>query len=282
MKREREEDAHPLAGRSMLVTRPEEGASRMSETLERLGAHVWVAPLIEIGEPEDWAPLDTAIRGLASYHSIVFTSANGPKYLARRFGALGVAPGAIPPAVSLFAIGPATAAAVEAHLGRTPDGVAEKHTAEGVVALLKGAEVAGRRVLLPRAQQGRNLVPEELEKMGALVDDVAVYRTTAAGADALRGVWGALEGGKIDMLTFTSSSACEGFVRAAGVERAREWLARSRVASIGPATSATARRWGIAVDVEAAESTIPGLARAIVSFYRVAAGNPQKRGSETT
>ena len=261
-------DGRPLAGKCILVTRPEEGASRMGEMLADLGACVRLAPIIEIREPEDWTPVDAAIRALDKYGWIIFTSPNGPKFLEKRLANLGVSPGSIPKETSVLAVGPVTVAAVENFLGRAPDKVAEKYVAEGVVALFEGQDMAGERVLLPRAKEGRDAIPQALLKMGASVDDVAVYRTTPLGREALRDVWGELEAGKIDMLTFTSSSALDGFMVAAGEETAKGWMRRARVASIGPATTATARKWDVRPDVEAAESTIPDMARAIVSFYR--------------
>ncbi len=270
-------DARPLAGKRILVTRPEEGASRMGEMLAKLGACVRLAPMIRIAAPQDWAPADVAVRALDAYQWMIFTSANGPKYLAKRFRTLGVPPEAIPAGTSILALGPATAAAVEKYLGRTPQKVAGKYVAEGVVDLFKGEDMAGERVLLARAKEGRDAIPKALLKMGAVVDDVAVYRTTPLGREALSEVWGELEARKIDMLTFTSSSALDGFMRAAGEQTAKEWMKRARVASIGPATTATARRWGVAPDVEAAESTIPGMAQAIVAYY----GKP-KRGKQAS
>ena len=264
--------ARPLAGKTILVTRPEEGASRMGGMLADLGACVRLAPMIRIMAPQDWAPADAALRTLDAYQWIIFTSANGPKYLAKRMGDMGVVPEESSRETSILALGPATAAAVEKYLGRTPQKVAGKYVAEGVVDLFKGEDMTGERVLLARAKEGRDAIPKVLLKMGAVVDDVAVYRTTPLGREALREVWGELEAGKIDMLTFTSSSAFDGFMRAAGEENARRWIQRVRIASIGPVTTATACTWGVAPDVEAAESTIPGMARAIVSYY----GKPER------
>ena len=270
-------DARPLAGKTILVTRPEEGAARMGGMLADLGAYVRLAPMIRISDPQDWALADAAVRALDAYQWMIFTSANGPKYLAKRMGDVGVVPEVVSGETSILALGPATAAAVEKYLGRTPQKVAGKYVAEGVVALFKGEDMTGERVLLARAEEGRDAIPKALLKMGAVVDDVAVYRTTPLGREALSEVWGELEAGKIDMLTFTSSSALDGFMRAAGEENARRWIQRARVASIGPATTATAREWGVAPDVEAAESTIPGMARAIVAYY----GKP-KRGEHAS
>ncbi len=260
--------ARPLLGRRILITRPKEGASRMGEMLADLGACVRAAPIIQIGEPDDWGPLDATIHALEGYAWIIFTSANGPRYLSLRLEKLGIGPEVIPEKASLLAIGPATASSVKKYLGRTPDRVAKEYAAEGVVALLAAEKVARARVLLPRAKEGRDAIPRMLLELGAVVDDVAAYQTTPLGREALREVWGELEVGKMDMLTFTSSSALTGFVRAAGEGRAKMWIEHTKVASIGPATTRTAREWGIEPDLEAAESTISGMARAIVSFYR--------------
>ena len=268
-------DARPLAGRTILVTRPEAGASRMGELLEDLGACVRLAPMIRITAPADWASVDASIRALDLYQWIIFTSANGAKYLAKRLSDLGVAPETISRESLILAIGPATAVAVEAHLGRIPDRLAGKYAAEGVIELFEGEKVAGKRILLSRAKEGRDAIPKALAGMGATVDDVAVYRTTPLGREALRDVWGELETGKMDMLAFTSSSAFDGFMKAAGEETAKKWMTRARVASIGPATTAAVRKWGFVPDVEAAESTILGMVRAIASYYR----KPERGGS---
>lgn len=271
-------DARPLAGRRILVTRPGKGAARMGETLEGLGARAVIAPTIRICGPEDWAPLDAAIREIQAYDWVIFTSANSPKYLAKRLKSLGVGPEALPAKTPLLAIGPATAAAMERHLRRAPSKVAKKYEAEGVVALLEGEKMAGRRVLLPRAQEGRDAIPRALLEMGALVDDAPAYRTTPVGREALRDAFGEIEARKIDMLTFASPSALNAFVRAAGEERARKWMRRARVASIGPATTAAARKWDVAPDVEAVESTISGMTCAIISFYRESERGERRAG----
>ena len=153
----------------------------MGEMLADLGACVRLAPIIEIREPEDWTPVDAAIRALDKYGWIIFTSPNGPKFLEKRFDDLGVSPESIPKETSVLAVGPVTAAAVEIFLGRAPDKVAEKYVAEGVVALFEGQDMAGERVLLPRAKEGRDAIPQALLKMGAILDDVAVYETTPLG-----------------------------------------------------------------------------------------------------
>ena len=163
----RDRDGRPLAGKRILVTRPEEGASRMGEMLADLGACVRLAPIIEIREPEDWTPVDAAIRALDKYQWIIFTSPNGPKFLEKRLDDLGVAPEVISIKTSILAVGPATAAAVEKFLGRAPDKVAEKYVAEGVVALFEGRGYGGRtRFAAPGERGARRRAQSALEDGG--------------------------------------------------------------------------------------------------------------------
>ena len=111
--------ARPLEGRRILITRPREKAARMGEMFDALGAQVRIAPTIQIREPDDWAPLDEAIRSIGRYDWIIFTSANGPKYFAGRLDSLGIGrEEGMPARASLLAIGPATADAVARHFGK--------------------------------------------------------------------------------------------------------------------------------------------------------------------
>ena len=128
----------------------------MGGMLADLGACVRLAPMIQIADPQDWAPADAAVRTLDAYQWMVFTSANGPKYLAKRMGDMGVVPEVISGETSILALGPATAAAVEKYLGRTPQKVAGKYVAEGVVDLFEGEDMTGERVFAgPRERRER-------------------------------------------------------------------------------------------------------------------------------
>jgi uroporphyrinogen III methyltransferase/synthase len=147
--------------------------------------------------------------------------------------------------------------------------VATDHRAEGLIAALRDAGVAGARVLLPRAAGAREILPRELERLGATVEEVVTYRSgrPSTSVAILRA---ALDAGPLDAVAFTSSSTVRGFLALlgeAGIDRegrARA-LAGTRIACIGPITAATAREEGLAVDVVPDSYTVPALAEAIIA-----------------
>lgn len=164
----------------------------------------------------------------------------------------------------MAAIGPATAAALQEH-GVRPDVVPARYIAEAVVeAVVAAGELAGRRVLLPRAQGAREVLPDELRARCAEVTEVEAYRSIgdARAAGELRA---SLARGQIDAVTFTSSSTVRHFVEAVGTD-----LGGAAVACIGPVTAECARTSGLGVDVVATEYTIPGLAAALQAYFGAA------------
>jgi uroporphyrinogen-III synthase len=129
--------------------------------------------------------------------------------------------------------------------------------------LSERGDLAGKRVLLPRAADARDVLPEGLRALGARVDEIAIYKSVMDG-DGAADVTARLRQGEVDVITLTSSSTAQFFVAAVGAEAARI----AAVASIGPITSGTARTLGLRVGVEAAEATIAGLVDAVVRFCR--------------
>jgi uroporphyrinogen III methyltransferase/synthase len=247
----------PLRGRTVMVTRPRAQAGEMARDLERLGARVILFPTIRIEDPDDAGPLREAVGYAESFDWIVFTSVNGVDRFWAELRAQGGDTRRLA-GVSICAIGPATAAAIELE-GATPDVVPVDFVAEGVVAALAGeADLAGARILLPRAQVARAVLPEALRQHGAEVLEVAAYRTVPDGAEADR-ARAAIDGQDVDVITFTSSSTVRSYVQLLGAR-----TGGAVVASIGPITSDTAREVGLDVDVEAAEYTVPALIDAIV------------------
>lgn len=256
--------SHPLEGRRVVVTRPRAQASALIEGLEALGAEVVVFPTIRIVPAADPEPLRAAAAAADSFDWIVFTSANGVGAFYGAVRELAREPHELRPAIC--AIGPATAAAVEAEGGR-PDVVPEEYVGESLVPAMESRSgVRGARVLLPRAEVARAVVPEELRAAGAEVLDVPAYRTVLDGSGAPL-VRAALSAGEIDLLTFTASSTVRNFVELVGTE-----IGAARVACIGPITAATAREVGLPVDVEATEYTVAGLLEAIASVARSEGG----------
>jgi uroporphyrinogen III methyltransferase / synthase len=258
-------ESRPLQGKRVVVTRPREQADEFIDRLEELGAEVVPFATIRIVDPPEPAALREAARAAGDYDWIVFTSVNG---VTRFWEALREEGGDTRDlgGVSICAIGPATAAAIERE-GAAADLVPSDHVAEAVVeAIIAQGDPDGKRILLPRALEARSVLPDSLRALGAEVDDVAAYRAEidAAGSDAVKR---RLAAGEIDVITFTASSTVRNFVAAVGNE-----TGRATVASIGPITSATARELGLSVAVEAAEYTVPGLVEAMLRHFGEGSG----------
>jgi uroporphyrinogen III methyltransferase/synthase len=254
----------PLFGRHVLVTRPREQAGETARRLEELGAGVLLLPAVRIGEPSDWGPADRALAALRGYDWLVFTSANGVHALMRRLLASGHDVRALG-GVRLAAIGPATADALRGyHL--LPDLVPPVYTSEGLAEALKG-RAAGRRVLLARADRGRDLLRQELAAV-ADVEQVTVYSQSDAAewdAEVLR----RLRKGPLDFVTLTSANVARAF---AGVldeaSRARIESGAVRLVTISGVTSEAVRGLGLPVAAEAPEATAAGVTDALVALAR--------------
>jgi len=248
----------PLFGRRIVVTRARGQADALSSRLLELGADAIEMPTIEIVPAADYGPLDRAIGELASYDWLIFTSANGVRYFMERLDWSAADLRQL--RAKICAIGPATRAAVEA-LHLKVDLMGKEYVAEGLLAAFAAHDLAGRRVLLPRAAVARDLVPEELRRRGAQVDVVEAYRTVVPESAAARAA--EVLAGKPHCITFTSSSTVQNFVAAAGAAA----LEGVDVVSIGPVTTKTARGLGIEVSAEAKVFTVDGLVEAVLGLY---------------
>jgi len=255
----------PLSGRVILVTRAREQAGAFAALLEAAGARVMLVPTIAIEPPDSWAPLDAAL--VEEHDWVVFTSVNGVAMVRRRVEATGRGR-ALLERSRLAAIGPATAAALR-EWGLTTEVVPGEYVAEGLLDRLRPLVAPGARVLLPRAAETRDVLVRELTAHGAHVTEVAVYRTRAATehAAALRE---ALADGRVDVVTFTSSSTVRSFCALFGGAELPRLLRGVTVACIGPITRATAESRGLATQIVPEDYTIPALARAIVTHFEPA------------
>lgn len=259
----------PLFGRRIVVTRPRHQAAELGDLLERDGAEVISLPTIEIAAPESMAPLDAAIERATEFDWVIFTSANGVRVFFERLQTLQRDIRAWHRA-RLAAIGPQTARALRA-FGVQVEVIPADFRAEGLLDSLAVESLAGQRVLLPRAGGAREILPDELRRRGALVEEVVTYVSRApATAEADFATW--LDRG-VDVVTFTSSSTVEQFARILG-PRLPEAVRSTTFASIGPVTTATARRLDIPIAIEPEAYTMPALAEAIVRHFR---GRPPRR-----
>ena len=254
----------PLAGKRILITRARDQSGDFAVRLRQLGAEVVEFPTIEIVPPIRWEGVDHAIDQLPSYDWIIFTSANGIKFFWQRLSERRK-PHRLPSSLKVCAIGPATAD----QLGEkriSVDYMPKEFIAE---AILKGFEkmaIGGKRILLARAKKARDVLPKGLRSMGAEVEVVEVYRTIRprGGSRKLKKL---LEEGKIDLITFTSSSTVNHFGELLKKEDLRTLLKGTAIACIGPVTARTAREWGLKVRIQPKQYTIPGLTNAIAGFF---------------
>ncbi len=253
----------PLAGRRVAVTRAREQAVELVRELEALGAEVVAAPTIRIARLVDLTALRAALTRDPPYDWIVFTSQNAVHAVCDQLPEWDLAPRDVARA-AVAAIGPATAEALVRH-GVVPDLVPDRFVAEAVVTSLAArGDVRGKTILLPRAREARDALPDGLRVLGAVVDVIPVYQTICETGDG-SGLAAELLAGRIDLVTFTSSSTVRGFVDLVGRPAAAS--GRFAAAVIGPVTAGTARELGITVAIEALDYTVPGLVAAIVRYY---------------
>ena len=254
-------ETKPLFGRGIVITRPEAQAEELSELLRARGARVIYFPVIRIAPPESWEELDGAIDRLESYRWIIFTSANGVAFFFRRLRERGRDIRDLK-GIRIATIGPATASAVET-LGIRVDLVPEVFISEGVVKAFAGEDLRGRRVLLPRAEQARDVIPEGLAKMGADVDVATAYRTVRSDRNAAE-LESFLAEDKVDVITFTSPSTVANFLGIMGPDF--HLPSKVRIACIGPVTETAARGAGLPVDILQERYTIPGLVETLTEY----------------
>jgi uroporphyrinogen III methyltransferase / synthase len=258
-------ETKPLFGKRIVLTRAQEQAREFSRLLAAYGAEPVEVPTIQIVPPASWQAIDDAMTRLTTYQWLVFTSVNGVKPFMDRLHAAGKDTRALAH-LRLCAIGPRTAQQLETY-GVTPDAVPAEFQAEGVIAALAHEGIRGARILIPRAEVAREMLPEQLREMGAMVDVIPVYRTIAPAVD-VASLTQQLHAGQIAAVTFTSSSTVRNFVELfGGRDAVRPLLAQVVIACIGPITACTAKEYGLTTTVMPAENTVPALAEAIMRHF---------------
>jgi uroporphyrinogen III methyltransferase / synthase len=247
-------ERRPLHGRKVVVTRARAQASGMARTLEALGAEVVELPAIRIEPLLGSAEVRAAAESLHTYALVCVTSPNGARLLFEAMDATGRDARALAQA-QVAAIGPGTARALRER-GIAADIVPEKFVAEALVEALAEVPVEGKPVLVARAAEARDVLPDALRERGAQVDVVALYRTvreSPSDAEVERAM-------EADYVTFTSSSTVKNFLE---VTEGRV-ATGARLASIGPVTSETMRAAGLEVHVEASRHDPDGLVQALL------------------
>ncbi len=255
-----------LIGKKILITRAREQSGEFTARLNQLGAEVVEFPTIEIVPPSNWKALDQAIDQMTFYDWIIFTSANGVHFFLQRLKEKGKTRRSLS-GIKVCAIGPATAKQLKKE-GIRVNFIPKEFIAEAILHGFKKMGIEGKRILLARAKEARDVLPQGLRKMGTEVDIVEVYRTIKprGGARRLRRL---LEGKKIDMITFTSSSTVTHFVELLKGTDLKKILKDLAIACIGPITAQTATERGIKVHLQPEQYTIPSLTKAIADYFSV-------------
>jgi uroporphyrinogen III methyltransferase/synthase len=270
----------PLLGQKVIVTRPRESAHALSNRLRGLGAQPIEIPTISIEPLHDYSELDRFLENLNAYDWIIFTSMNGVKYFFEHILSVDLADSkknkdyiTSTKNIKIAAIGPATASALQ-EKGIKADFIPKKYLASEIGKEI--GNVRGKKILLPRADIASKVLTETLREKGAVVDEIAVYRTVPNAEFGIQSgeVIKILENGEVDWITFTSASALHSFTTLIGGE---DFAVHSpitnyqlpmnvRVACIGPVTAKACQKAEIPVQVIAEEHTIQGLVKDMVKW----------------
>jgi len=260
--------SQPLAHRTVVVACSAKKMDALVGGIQALGGRAISFPVIEVREIEDNKPLDLAIASLREYAWIIFTSAYAVRFFFNRLNLAGInlVSDRIP---KICAIGPATAREVQ-QAGYKVELIPDKFVAEGLIEALEKYHgglkaIAGSRILLPRAKEAREVLPEALAAAGIFVDAIPCYETICAGP--VPEILHNLRSSKPDMIVFTSSSAIRNFVEILGKEDGIRLLLESAVAVLGPVTGSTAESLGKRVEVMPRENTTASLLEAIREYY---------------
>jgi uroporphyrinogen-III synthase len=254
-----------LNGRRIVITRAREQASDLVRALQEHGAQAVITPVIRIQPLDNLGALRAALTGLSAYRWVVFTSQNAVQIVFDRLVAWGLTPRVFS-STAVAAIGTATADALTLR-GVVPGLVPDEFVAEALADALiqkSGGTLTGARVLIPTAEDARDVLAEGLRGHGATVENIAVYRTVPVQSD-LSGLAKEIGRGRIDAVTFTSSSTVRSFVDLVG--RPAATSGRFVAATIGPITADTARELGLRDIIEAEPHTIRGLVESLARRF---------------
>lgn len=258
-------ESKPLFGKRIVVTRALEQAGDFTRLLEKQGAEPLSFPTIKTTAPTDLKPLDRAIARLSSYDWAIFTSVNGVKYFFERLSKLGKDLRDLK-GVKICAIGPMTAKAITA-LRIKVDLTPKEFKAEAIIASLGKRRINGKRFLLARAMEAREILPVEIKRLGGKIDVVPSYKTIRPTKEAGE-LKERLRQGSVDMITFTSASTVTNFMRNFKKAEAATLLKGVSIACIGPITADTAKGCGLTVDIMPKDYTIPALAEAMAIYFK--------------
>lgn len=255
-------ETKPLFGKGIVITRPEAQTEEFLNLLHGEGARAYLFPTIQIAPPADFQDLDQALQHITDYHWLIFTSANAVRFFFQR---LNGSPKDLRDlkGILLCTIGPTTAREVEKY-GVKVDLVPDTFTSEGILEAFGDHDLNGLNILVPRAEKARDVLPRGLGKAGAKVDCVTAYRAISSGRKKEElDSW--IKEGLVDVITFTSPSTVENFVKIMGSDYTLP--SEIKIACIGPVTAEATRKAGLPVDILQERYTVPALIARLVEYF---------------
>ena len=260
-------EKRPLFGKRIVVTRTREQASELMAGLEENGANCLEYSTIKIEAVDSYEELDEELERIQEYHWILFTSLHGVRYFFDRLYGKGLDTRSLN-GPGIAAVGKATADLLLKY-GVRADLLPTVFTGEGLAETLLDQGVEGRNILIPRAEKAREILPETLRGAGAQVTVIPVYKNVAPEGKRVQ-LRDELEAGKVDMVTFTSSSTVRNFLGMVDAEDSsdlKRLMHNVVIAAIGPITAKTVTDNGLKVDIQPESYTIPDMVQEIVKHY---------------
>ncbi len=264
----------PLGGTSIVITRAQSQSGAMERLLKHAGAKVIDFPVIKTVAPQDPTRAAKALAQIRDYDWVVFTSVNGVAWLLKSADAARAHDYS---GIRTAVIGPATARKAK-EAGFDVKAMGKRFVAESLLTALRRFPLKGTKVLIARAEQARDILPEGLRESGATVDVVAVYRTVAPDFSK-RHIDDFMRHGA-DYVLFTSSSTVNNFATILGAENLARLQERTRFISIGPVTTQTAKDTGLKVSAQATEHDLNGIFKTLLA-YEARHGDIEKASNRT-
>ncbi len=255
----------PLRNKTIVITRAIEQSKESSETFKQLGANVIIFPTLDIVPPDSWSQFDSIVTGKAKIDFLIFTSAYAVKMFTLRCNDLNVKLDFN--RIKIVAVGNKTAAICErnnipVHI------IPQKYSANGVINELSNYDLESKVIFIPRSAIGREELPEELEKLGAIIKSAPAYNVSIPPPEIIKDNLERLRQSTPDIFIFTSPSTFENFLTILKISEPVNYFVRSEVAAIGPSTKTAIENRGVHVSIMPDEYTIDGLAKAIVEYYK--------------
>lgn len=254
-----------LQNKTIVITRAIDQAEESSLLFSQYGAKVILFPAVKIIPPDSWKEFDDVVMNVKPPDYIIFTSSNAVKKFYERLSELNQELNYTD--IIIAAVGSKTAAECK-RFGIPVNILPDEYSARGLIKTLSHYELKDRVIFIPRSAIGRDELPVELEKTGAVVKAVSVYNVVQPNADEAASYIKELQENKIDLFVFTSPSTFENFISIVAIDDIPDYFRETDVAAIGSTTRAAIEERGVKVSVQPEEFTMEGLLKAVLKFYQ--------------